>query len=218
MNSNTYNIHRFKIAQRGNYLQYPSISVAIGELTRGRKRSHWIWYVFPQIAGLGDSKMSKYYDIHNLCEACHFLNDKELFSNYFKIVAILLKHLKNHNSIDSTKQQNTHKKHKSEIILDRIFGSLDAEKVISSLTLFYIAGICFSKILETKGSQNILKKWIKILVKMIEDCFICITDKTVPDMLTLKKLNMNKDLIDFLDSNNGIVGLRAFFQYCHNNY
>src|SRR5438067_11885378 len=60
-----YNLERFVAAQNdgGTYDR------AVGELKRGRKSSHWMWFVFPQIAGLGQSSMSRTYAISSLDEA-----------------------------------------------------------------------------------------------------------------------------------------------------
>lgn len=62
-----YDLQRFVEAQVGDF------ATACAELRRGRKRSHWIWYVFPQIAGLGDSRMSQRYAISGLAEAQAYL-------------------------------------------------------------------------------------------------------------------------------------------------
>jgi uncharacterized protein (DUF1810 family) len=62
-NLNRYNLNRFLQAQVANYDQ------ALAELRNGRKRSHWIWFIFPQIEGLGSSSMAQYYAIQSLDEA-----------------------------------------------------------------------------------------------------------------------------------------------------
>ncbi len=64
----TYNLQRFVDAQRGVYVQ------AEAELRAGRKESHWMWYVFPQIQGLGRSSMSQRYAISSLKEAKAYLD------------------------------------------------------------------------------------------------------------------------------------------------
>lgn len=58
-----YQLDRFVSAQDGVY------ETALGEIRRGAKRSHWMWFVFPQIAGLGASAMSRRYAIASLDEA-----------------------------------------------------------------------------------------------------------------------------------------------------
>lgn len=62
-----FDLNRFVEAQEGNY------SAAIGELRAGQKRSHWMWYVFPQMAGLGHSSMSVRYAIRSEDEARAYL-------------------------------------------------------------------------------------------------------------------------------------------------
>ena len=63
----TYELARFHQAQAGTYSQ------ALGELKRGRKETHWMWFIFPQIAGLGHSAMSRKYAISGLDEARAYL-------------------------------------------------------------------------------------------------------------------------------------------------
>ena len=58
-----YDLDRFVANQDSDY------ETVLGELRRGRKASHWIWYIFPQIAGLGRSSMSQHYAISSLDEA-----------------------------------------------------------------------------------------------------------------------------------------------------
>ena len=53
--------------------QERSFDAALAELRRGRKRTHWMWYVFPQVAGLGASEMSRRYAIHSAAEARAYL-------------------------------------------------------------------------------------------------------------------------------------------------
>jgi len=65
---------RFLDAQEGEY------SLALGELKRGRKESHWIWFIFPQIDGLGHSSTSKHYAIKSLEEARAYLKHPVLGS------------------------------------------------------------------------------------------------------------------------------------------
>jgi uncharacterized protein (DUF1810 family) len=65
--NDTYNLGRFVQAQADDYEQ------ALSEIRSGRKQSHWIWYIFPQIDGLGSSSMSKNYAIKSLDEARAYL-------------------------------------------------------------------------------------------------------------------------------------------------
>ena len=62
-----YNLERYLRAQESDYSQ------ALSEIKNGRKQSHWIWYIFPQIAGLGFSVISKFYAIEDLAEAGQYL-------------------------------------------------------------------------------------------------------------------------------------------------
>lgn len=66
--SNAYDLSRFVDAQHHDY------AVALSEIRAGRKRSHWMWYIFPQYAGLGSSPTSKLYAIKSLAEARAYLN------------------------------------------------------------------------------------------------------------------------------------------------
>ena len=65
--SDPYNLQRFLDAQQGDYQQ------ALSEIKAGRKRSHWIWYIFPQLDGLAFSRMSQHYSIKSLAEAKAYL-------------------------------------------------------------------------------------------------------------------------------------------------
>jgi uncharacterized protein (DUF1810 family) len=69
-----YNLHRFLIAQA------PTYSTALAELRSGRKSSHWIWFIFPQIAGLGRSGMAQQFAIGSLDEAKAYLQHPVLGS------------------------------------------------------------------------------------------------------------------------------------------
>ncbi len=62
-----HDLHRFVAAQSGVY------ETALEELRRGRKRTHWMWFVFPQLAGLGSSPMAQRYAISGLAEAEAYL-------------------------------------------------------------------------------------------------------------------------------------------------
>jgi uncharacterized protein (DUF1810 family) len=66
-NADPYDLNRFVLAQEDNYQQ------ALSELESGRKRSHWMWYIFPQLDGLGSSSLSKLYSIKSHDEARAYL-------------------------------------------------------------------------------------------------------------------------------------------------
>ena len=108
-----YDLNRFKKAQRTDY------RIALEEVKTGRKTSHWIWYIFPQLKGLGFSGMSDYYGIEGLDEAKAYLEDSVLKSHLIEISEALL---------------NTGGNDPSEI-----FGYPDDLKVHSCMTLFGIA-------------------------------------------------------------------------------
>ncbi len=67
MAEDPYNLGRFVAVQKGDY------EAALREITAGRKRTHWMWYVFPQIDGLGSSSMAQRYAITNADEARAYL-------------------------------------------------------------------------------------------------------------------------------------------------
>jgi uncharacterized protein (DUF1810 family) len=104
------NLSRFIDAQNKDY------SIAVEEIKQGRKRSHWIWYIFPQIQGLGFSETSKYYAIRNMQEANEYLKHPVLGNRLINICHALLDQAGN----DANK----------------IFGSPDDLKLKSSMTLF----------------------------------------------------------------------------------
>ena len=103
-------MERFVKAQEHSYEQ------ALREIQDGRKRSHWIWYIFPQLAVLGHSWNAKYYGISGYDEAEAYLNHPVLGNRLREVTKGLLAH--------------------QEIAIVDIFGDLDAMKVRSCMTLF----------------------------------------------------------------------------------
>ena len=89
---------------------------ALGELRRGSKTGHWMWFVFPQVAGLGFSAMSQRYGIGSLDEAREYLADPVLGSRLRESAAAVL-------AVDGRSAED-------------IFGGIDAVKLRSSMTLF----------------------------------------------------------------------------------
>ena len=79
-----YDISRFTDAQMRSY------PTALAEIKRGRKMSHWMWYIFPQVSGLGFSPTAQYYSISGLEEAREYLSDDYLRSNLLEISFALL--------------------------------------------------------------------------------------------------------------------------------
>ena len=80
----TYDLSRFETAHRKDYAK------ALREVKNGRKTSHWMWYIFPQIHGLGFSSTAQFYAIDSLEEAVAFLNDPYLGGNLIEISTALL--------------------------------------------------------------------------------------------------------------------------------
>ena len=107
----SYNLNRFLDAQKEDY------EYALKEIKRGRKVTHWMWYIFPQVAGLGKSAMSQFYEIKSLEEAKAYLDHAVLGSRLKEITMELLS-LSSKDSIG-------------------IFGEVDALKLRSSMTLFF---------------------------------------------------------------------------------
>ena len=79
-----FDLDRFKKAQEEDY------PYALQEIKAGRKRSHWIWYIFPQLKGLGFSSMSEYYGIDGRAEAQAYIADPLLRSRLVEISEALL--------------------------------------------------------------------------------------------------------------------------------
>ena len=103
-------LERFVEAQKRDY------KIALEEVRSGQKRTHWTWYIFPQMYGLGHSCYANLYGIRDRKEAEEYLKDKTLGKRLREITSTLLQH-----------------EGKSA---EEIFGELDAMKVRSSMTLF----------------------------------------------------------------------------------
>ena len=84
MNKKKFNLERFVLAQDRCYEE------VIGELQAGRKRTHWIWYIFPQIKGLGISYNSEFYGIENIEEAKAYIEHPLLGKRLLECTNILL--------------------------------------------------------------------------------------------------------------------------------
>jgi uncharacterized protein (DUF1810 family) len=108
--SNSFNLERFKSAQD---LVYHKV---VAELSGGRKHSHWVWFIFPQIAGLASSTTAKTYAISSLEEANAFLADPLLGGRYRECCQLLL-------TIDNKP-------------IESIMAHPDNLKLCSSITLF----------------------------------------------------------------------------------
>ena len=133
-------LSRFTEAHRTDY------HTALAEIKNGRKQTHWMWYIFPQIHGLGKSSTSEYYAIKSLEEAKAFLEDPYLGGNLVEICNVLL----NLDENDPLK----------------IFDKTDDKKLKSCMTLFAMAdkkGDVFKRVLEKYYNGKMDKKTLMIL-------------------------------------------------------
>jgi uncharacterized protein (DUF1810 family) len=108
--SDPFNLERFVDAQN------PIFEQVLTELRRGRKESHWIWFVFPQLTGLGHSWMSRKYGISSRAEAEAYLAHPILSSRLIECTRLV-------NLVEGRS-------------IEEIFGDIDAVKFRSSMTLF----------------------------------------------------------------------------------
>jgi uncharacterized protein (DUF1810 family) len=109
----SFDLERFVMAQENEF------EAALRELHRGRKTGHWIWFIFPQLVGLGRSEMSRRYGIGSIEEARAYLGHPVLGSRLRTCVEAVL----------ATRGRTA----------EQMFGPLDARKVRSSMTLFHRA-------------------------------------------------------------------------------
>lgn len=108
-----YDLERFVAAQDQ---VYPGV---LDELRRGRKSGHWMWFVFPQVAGLGQSPMSQRYAISSLDEARGYLAHPILGARLRECIGLIL-------ALEGR-------------TAEEVFGPIDARKLRSSATLFHLA-------------------------------------------------------------------------------
>lgn len=109
----SFNLDRFLDAQT------PIFDLVLKELRQEQKESHWMWFIFPQIQGLGRSSTAQYYAIQNAEEAAAYLQHPVLRERLMQVAELLEK--------------------SAETRPERIFGAVDAQKLQSSLTLFSLA-------------------------------------------------------------------------------
>ncbi len=105
-----YNLDRFVRAQESSYGQ------ALSEIKRGQKTGHWMWFIFPQLKGLGRSQQSGYFGLMNLAEAIAYVSHDVLGQRLHEISHALLT-LPHNDPV-------------------QVFGGIDAQKLRSSMTLF----------------------------------------------------------------------------------
>ena len=110
-----FDLRRFELAQA----EHGTYARAITELRAGRKQSHWMWFIFPQLAGLGRSPTAKAYAISALDEARAYLSHPVLGPRLVECALVLTQ--------------------LSGVSAEEILGSVDAQKLRSSMTLFAIA-------------------------------------------------------------------------------
>jgi uncharacterized protein (DUF1810 family) len=126
INKDPYDLNRFVQAQKQDY------AIALDELTQGKKYSHWMWYIFPQIEGLGHSHIAQKYAIRNAEEARAYLAHPILGTRLIECCEVLL-------NLDSS------------YTASEIFGFPDDLKLKSSMTLFASiskSGSVFQQIIE----------------------------------------------------------------------
>ena len=113
----TFDLDRFKHAQDGP----DGFAAALAELEGGRKRSHWIWYIFPQLAGLGQSSAAIRFSLQSVDEASAYLRDPLLRDRLLGVTSAVLAQLQRD----------------PPPALVYVMGSeIDALKLVSSMTLF----------------------------------------------------------------------------------
>ena len=113
MVANNFVLDRFLDAQKNSY------SIALAELQSGKKGSHWIWYVFPQLKGLGRSINAEFFGVDGLAEAQAYLANPVLGQRLREAIEVVLVH--------------------KDKDISSILGDLDALKFRSCLTLFLLA-------------------------------------------------------------------------------
>lgn len=120
----SFNLNRFVVAQDAVY------DTVVSELSEGRKRSHWMWYIFPQLKHLGHSYNAKFYGISGWEEAKAYLANPILDARLRKVSEIILA--------------------LPEDDAREVFGGIDAIKLRSSMTLFDLVAPndIFSRVLE----------------------------------------------------------------------
>jgi uncharacterized protein (DUF1810 family) len=113
----TFDLDRFRQAQEGP----GGFATALAELEAGRKRSHWIWYIFPQLAGLGQSSAAIHYGLQGVDEARAYLSDPQLRDHLLRVTNAVLAQLQ---------------RDPAPALVDVMGSGIDALKLVSSMTLF----------------------------------------------------------------------------------
>ena len=133
------NLDRFLKAQEKHYKR------AHAEIRKGKKKTHWMWFIFPQIKGLGYSETSKYYAIQSIQEAEDYLKHKTLACRLLTLCHELML-LKTNNATE-------------------VFGAVDDKKLQSSMTLFYsVSGLMiFKNVLDKYFDGELDRATVEIL-------------------------------------------------------
>jgi len=137
-------LERFRQAQASQWAGY---ATAHAEMQAGRKSSHWIWYIFPQIDGLGRSSTAREYALRDLNETCEYLRDPLLRSHYEEVTNAVAEHIERGAPIEQL-----------------MGGETDAYKLVSSLTLFRAAA---RQLVESKEDAN-LKNLVRTCDSILE--------------------------------------------------
>lgn len=145
-----YDLDRFKTAQENCYLQ------VLKEMKNGKKTSHWMWFVFPQIAALGKSPTAKKYELANIEEAECYLKDALLSKRLLELTSLLAYEVEGKSA-------------------EEIFGFPDYLKFHSSMTLFYSAVLansqfennsdlfCFKDVIRKYYNGNLDQRTLEII-------------------------------------------------------
>lgn len=137
----TTELSRFVNAHKQSY------QIALEEIKNGHKYSHWMWFIFPQIRGLGKSSTSLYYAIHSLDEAAAFLRDPYLGGNLLEICHALL--ALNTNNATEVMGKPDDVKLKSSMTLFSLVA--DADPVFQNVLVKYYGGKRDSRTLKILG-------------------------------------------------------------------
>ena len=130
-----FNLQRFLSAQENDYAD------ALREIKQGYKQSHWIWFIFPQMRGLGRSSMAEYFGISSIEEARAYLDHPTLRARLIEISTALLQH-------------------KGKSTAYEILGTIDAIKARSCMTLFdhIMPNAIFAEVLDAfyNGERDVM--------------------------------------------------------------
>lgn len=139
MTQDNHNLDRFVEAQEYSY------PIALGELREGRKRSHWMWYIFPQLKHLGHSYNSQFYGMSGIDEATAYLQHPVLGPRLREVSEAIL-------NLPASDPRE-------------VFGGIDALKLRSSMTLFdrVSPDDIFSRVLDKYFSSRRDPRTLKIL-------------------------------------------------------